>query len=340
MRRLLLVVVLLLAAAPAHGRARLATGTVHAIDASGRDAYALVDSRDAQRPLAIVRSDGRRVRRVALVGEPGAEFPDIALAAGGRIVAAWARAISGGEALAAARFGWSPYFLPGEPEVLEAGQSTGPAKLAAAGDRAVLAFPDRAGDIATTALAGPPAAAVLTADAPAIRHLALDATMGEEGPLVLDLAQRRRRTTLRVLGPGAPPRAVVSIGGLRHLSGTVAAAGDRVAVAYMSSGRAILASSRGGRWTVRRLPGGGGGEGAPAVGITGGEVFVAYSQKVRSSREILLFGPDGARRLTRGRGDDRDPVAATGPRGTAYVAWTRLVRGRATALLRRVALVR
>ena len=117
-------------------------------------------------------------------------------------------------------------------------------------------------------------------------------------------------------------------------------------VAYRAgSRRLVLASAAarsGARWSHRRLRVRGRLNGAPAVARAGRRTVVATSQRIRGRYRIHLtsVGPAGAEleRLTRAGGSDLAPLAATGPDGRIYVAWTHRASGRArrTAVLRRV----
>lgn len=323
MRRLLPALALLaVTAAPTGAAVRLADDAeVHALTISREQAVAAIDSGDPQTPFSLVRSSGRGSSEVTTFGEPGAGFPDLGTADRGTVVATWARPVSGGNALSAQALGSEPVAI---------GVSTGPAKVAGT----ALAFPDRDGNIAIATLAAPEPIAV-TSNAPERRHLALDAGEREQGTLVLDLVQRRTATELWVLGPGAPPAVVAAVPALRHLPASMAVEEELIAVAYLKSGRAYVARSRGGAWRTRRLPG----EkvtGTPAVAIAGGDVLVAYSRRAGSSREIFVSDVAGTRQLTTAPGDDRDPVAAGGPGGEAFVAWTRRRGDTATAFLERL----
>jgi hypothetical protein len=211
--------------------------------------------------------------------------------------------------------------------VLEEG--TGPPVLTPEG----LVYPDADGD----AVLGETA---LTHTGPALRHAPLDAV---DGPLVLDLVQSGSHTELRVVGPEAPPAALTSLRGLRAISGTIARDDEGIYVAYRVRNRLTLATAKpGGGWSRRRLHVKGALNGAPAIARSGLRTFVATSQRVHRRRGIFLtaIGPAGTftDRLTRPRGSDLAPLAATGPDGHVYVAWTRRTDGssRRSAVLRRV----
>jgi hypothetical protein len=198
-----------------------------------------------------------------------------------------------------------------------------------------IAYPDDDGDVVL-------GATPLTQTGPLLRHAPLDAAAG---PLILDLAQSRTRTELRVLGAQAPAAPVVSTRGLKAIEATIARDDDRIYVAYRSGDRLTLASApatAGGRWSRRRLRTRGRLNGAPAIARTGLRTVVATSQRVGGTYAIFLTtaGPAGTflDRLTSPRGADLAPLAATGPDGRVYVAWTHRARGgaRRTAKLRRV----
>lgn len=343
-------------AAPAGAATRLASGDagVHALTVDGGSAVAVVDSGDPASPFALVRSRGRS--RVALGDYGGwdAEFADVAGGDSGRVVAAWARPISGGSAIEAITV------TPGEREPYGApmhfGSATGPPRIAATADGFVLAVPDRDGNIVlverTLGDSGSESderSRTLTTTGPARRHLPLDVAVGRSGGLVLDLIQTRTRTELRIVGDGAPAHPVVALRGLSAVPAVLAADGRRVAAAYISRGRAVLATERaGGGWRRHRLPGSGGARSAPALMLAGSEAIVVYEQHVRSAgsrrryRQLFIARLRGGRlrtsRLARSRADDTAPFAASGTAGEMYVAWTRTRRGsRArTALLKRL----
>lgn len=348
-----------LAAAPADAATiRLSTrdAEVHALSVTGGLALAIVDSGLRAPPFELVATRGGGSNSIGRFAMRESEFPDVSVDKFGRVVAAWSRPISGGaaiEALAVDLAGAEPF-----GPVRWLGESTGPPRLAVSDGSPVLAFPDRNGNLAL--ISGPtdggaerPAAGrtpyVLTTSAPARRHLPLDLVIGPDGPLVLDLAQTRALTELRLIGPGAPAAPITSARGVRALPAGVAADDARIVAAYLSSGRVVFATARAdGTWSRRRLPGPGGGIDPPAVMLAEGDALVAYEQRVpdrrarRSSRRLFLTRISGGRvtttRLTRSQANDRRPIAAADPVGEAYVAWTRTLRGsgRRVPLLARV----
>ena len=249
--------------------------------------------------------------RLGVFGSRNAEFADVS----GR-GAVFARPTSDGFV----------YETPGG-RVLEEG--TGPPVLTPDG----LVYPDDDGDVV---VGGTP----LTDTGPLLRHTPLDAVAG---PLVLDLRQSGTRSELRVVGHDAPAGSLASILGVRAIPATIARDGRGVYVAYRSGRAVILATAKpGGRWSHRRLKLKGTLDGAPAIARSGLRTFVATSQRVHRRRSIFLttIGPAGTftDRLTRPRGSDLAPLAATGPDGHVYVGWTRRTNGssRRSAMLRRV----
>lgn len=329
MRRALISVLATLAAfAPAaHATTRLADDAVLRALAVGEGrALAVVDSGQRRNPWLLLRSGGSSSREVGTFGAPDSEFPDVTAGHVG-----WAVPITGGVRLETAT-------LANLEAVHAVGFATGPGLLAAG----AVAYPDVEGDLELSSLPGrgeETTARKLTDSAPEARHLALDAATVEGRTLVLDLVQRRGSTQLRVLGPRAPEGAVMSLSRVRHVPATLAVSQELVAVAWLVSGRAHLATARpGGTWRRRRLPGTGAGIGAPAVGIAEGEPLVAYSQRAagRGGREIFTWRNGSTERLTSAAGDDRDPHLAVGDDGTAFVGWTRRGDGERAAFLTRI----
>jgi hypothetical protein len=296
--------------APAAADVRLG-GPLVALSAGPGAAYAVVATGSRNRPFRLVRSGGRSVSRLRVFGSRNAEFA----------------AVSGAEAVFARPT--SDGFSYETPRGKVLGEGTGPPVLAPEG----IVFPDADGDAVLGGTA-------LTHTAPRLRNAPIDAVAG---PLVLDLVQSGSRTELRVIGPDAPPALLTSVRGLHAIPATIARDDDGIYVAYRVGNRLTLAAARpGGRWSRRRLPVRGALNGAPAVARAGLRTFVATSQRVRGRRSLFLTTVDPAGafldRLTRPRGSDLAPLAAQGPDGRVYVAWTRRTKGRSgrSALLRRV----
>jgi hypothetical protein len=341
--RLVALLVLLALPAPAAGAVRIGEdGEAYALAVAHGSALAVVESGDRTLPFDLVRSTGAGVSVVGGFGELDSEFPSVAAGDDGRAFAGWGLPVSGGYALRVA-----PVSALDEP--LDGVPGTGPGRLAVGAADVLLAYPDRDGNAALSTLstdrrAAAEAPLALTSTAPFRRHLPLGVAAVEGGALVLDLIQERSRTELRVIGPGAPAAPILSLPALRHVPARMDVRDGRIAVGYLVSGRARVAVARlGGAWARRSLRGEGGGDGAPAPMIAGGSVSVAYTQRVRAKgartqREVFLFAPDGTRRLTTTPGDERDALAAAGPEGDAYVAWTRREprRGATAAFLERV----
>lgn len=339
------VAVVLLATAPQTAKATAslgpAPGGLLALTAGRGQAYAVIGSGDPAVPFRLVRSTGRGASSIGRFGVRSARFPDVA-AAGGSLVVAYGRVTSDG--------------LLYESSLLEAqgfgaqstlGQSTGPARLALDGAARLAAFPNLLGDavIGGRDAAGAPVLELLSNSAPARRHAPLDIAVDDGRVLVLDLVQSSTRSELRVVGPGAPAQALLSVPGVQALAATLAYDGERIYVAYSARGRAVLASARptpGATWSRRRLVAHGMLAGAPAVARVGLRTIVATSERVDGQREIYVtqIGPAGAfeSRLTRSRGDDIAPQATVGLDDAVYVGWTRRYRSRsgAAALLERV----
>jgi hypothetical protein len=332
-------------APPVHAAVSLggAPGGLQALAVSGGAVYAVVDSRNAAAPFALVRSTGAAAEAPRDFAEPGADFPDLAAGPVGSLVASWSRPVSNGEGYVIAGAPTSPGATFGAAQPLAFG--TGPGRLALdPSGGPLLAFPDRLGD---TALVSGEAEARLTATAPEQRHLPLDVAVDAEGrALVLELVQTRTHSELRLLGPQAPAAPVVAVGALRDMRATLALDGGRAYVAFVRDGRAHLSIASldpGAAWWGRRLPGRGGGSGAPAVLRTAGRTLVAYTQRQRHGRgDVFLAseGPNplGIRRLTRTRADERTPFAAAGAGGEIYVGWSRGngLRGPASGVLVRL----
>lgn len=318
MKRLVPIAALavLACAAPASASAlRAGPGTAQGLTVTGGSAYAILATDERNGPFTLVRSDGDTITTSRRFGTGDSIFPDVAASRSGRVQVLWGRSISAGQSYLVAS-------LSGEESPL--GSGTGPGRLLVGEDGPEVAYPDRDGN---AALAGRP----LTFDGPFRRHLPLDA---EEG-YVLDMAQTRQVTELRVLGEDAPRQAVAVAGGRRTLAGTLTVAGGRIHVAYMRRGRAYLATAaaeRDARWSVTRLPGPGGGNGAAAVTRSRGRTVVAYAQ----AGEIYVH--DGRlRRLTFTRAGDADALVAADPdSGELYVAWTSRVGDEYVAMVERL----
>jgi hypothetical protein len=231
--------------------------------------YAVIERDSASKPLALVRSSGRGAGRAMPFGAPGAEYVDVAAGPGG-VEVAWSRPVSSA----------FEYFVApaGDPaDVSVKGLGTGPPQL----DGGLLAHPDPAGDVAV-------GDERLTTDAPEHRHLPLDAADG----LILDLDQQRTSTQLRLLGPDAPARPILSVGRLADVEATLAVAQGRAYVAYAIDGRAFLASASGDGWSTRRIASGI--SGRPAVARAGGQTHVAYARNGAVYLGGTRLGPGGS----------------------------------------------
>ena len=176
----------------------------------------------------------------------------------------------------------------------------------------------------------------LTSDGLEHRHLPLDVAAVDGTPLILDMAQGADASTLRVLGEDVPEAPVLTIGERADLEGSIAADAERIYVGFLRGAVAYLAIAErrpGARWSIRRLPGPGGGEGAPAVARSGGYTFVAYGQGARR-RDIYLarIGASSTRltHLTSHPRDDTRPQIAPAEDGQVFVGWTRERRGAET----------
>jgi hypothetical protein len=330
----LVAAALLAVPASASAAARLpdASGGLVALAAGPGAAYAVVATGARARPFRLVRSDGRRATGLRAFGVPGADYADVAAGAAGPLVA-FARPTTSGYAYESIGFG----------STVRLGQGTGAPVLALDGTTRIAAYPDDDGD-ATISRDG--AATTLTSTGPALRNTPLDVVVGDGGPLLLVRVQSRGRSQLRVLGAAAPARPVVSVPGLRPLEASITSDGGRVSVAYRDGARRLVLASAAAtataRWSRRRLRVRGALNGAPAVARVGARTCVATSQRVGRRSRIFLttVRPAGAvlRPLTRAAGSDLAPLAATGPDGRVYVAWTHRPGGRSrrAAVLRRV----
>ena len=320
---LLLVLAALVVPSSAAADVRL-PGPLVALAAGPGAAYAVVSTTSRTQPFRLVRSRGRSATSLATFGSPGAEFADVAAGSGGS-VAVFGRPTSDGFS----------YELASGAGL---GEGTGPPVLALDGATPFAAFPDNDGDAVLAR--GPDDITTLTRTGPALRHAPLDVA---DGPLVLDLVQSGNRSELRVLGPGAPAGSITSMPGLRAIPATIARDDAAIYVAYRVGNRLRLATAKpGGRWSHRRLRTKGSLNGTPAVARVGLRTFVATSRRTKRRRSIFLttVGPAGTftDRLTKPRGSDLQPLAATGPDGRLYVGWTRHTDGssRRAGLLRRV----
>jgi hypothetical protein len=150
------------------------------------------------------------------------------------------------------------------------------------------------------------------------------------------MAQGADASTLRVLGEDVPEAPLLRIGEREDLEGSIAADADRIYVGFLRNAVAYFATAErrpGARWRIRRLPGPGGGEGAPAVARSGGFTFVAYGQGARR-RDIYLARIGASRtrltHLTSHPRDDTRPQIAPAEDGQVFVGWTRERRGAET----------
>ncbi|MEO8690260.1 MAG: hypothetical protein ABI611_18840 [Solirubrobacteraceae bacterium] len=320
------------ASAPAAARLPGASGGLLALAAGPGTAYAVVSAHARAKPFRLVRSDGRHATSLGAFGVPGADYADVAAGAAGPLTV-FARPTTDGYAYESTGFGASALL----------GDGTGAPVLALDGTTRIAAYPDDDGDVAVSRDGS---ATALTSTGPALRNTPLDAVVTDGSPLVLARVQSGSRSQLRVLGPGAPAAPVVSVRGLRPLEATIARDDVRISVAYRDGARRLVlasaAASPTARWSHRRLRVRGTLNGAPAVASSGLRTFVATSQRVGRHYRVLLttVGPAAAfvDPLTRAGGSDLAPLAATGPEGRLYVAWTHRSGGRARrgVVLRRV----
>jgi hypothetical protein len=306
---LVLAAAALLAAAPAHADVRLG-GELVALSAGRGTAYAVTATGKRNVPFRLLRSGGRRATSLGGFGSLGAEFADVAAGPDGPVTV-FARPTSEG----------FEYETTGSVGL---GEGTGPPVLALDGDQPLVAYPDQDGDVV---LGTTP----LTDSGPVLRHAPLDVA----DRFVLDLVQSSTRSQLRVLG--GPDEPLVSAPRLTTIQATIAREGGSLYVAYRIGQRLTLATAEarpGARWSRRRLKTRGELNGAPAVIRANGRTLVATSQRTPKRRSVYL----GTRRLTRPHGSDLSPLAAKGPDGRVYVAWTRRSTGhhQRTAYLRRV----
>jgi hypothetical protein len=299
--------------APARADVRLG-GELVALSAGRGSAYAVVATGTRNVPFRRVRSGGRRASSLGGFGSLGAEFADVAAGAHGPVTV-FARPTSEG----------FEYETTGSVGL---GEGTGPPVLALDGDAPLVAYPDEDGDVV---LGTTP----LTDSGPVVRHAPLDVA----DRFVLDLAQSITQSQLRVLG--GPDEPVASARGVTPIEATIARDDTHLYVAYRIGDRLALATARASadaRWTRRRIATRGELNGAPAVVRAGGRTLVATSQRTPHRRGIYLTTGARTRRLTKPRGSDLSPLAAKGPDGRVYVAWTRRSTGhhQRTAHLRRV----
>jgi len=318
--------------APAAARLPGASGGLVALAAGPGIAYAVVSTRARAKPFRLVRSDGRGAASLGAFGVPGADYADVAAGAAGPLVV-FARPTTSGYA----------YESSGLGAAARLGEGTGAPVLALDGTSRIAAYPDDDGD---AAISRDGATTTLTSTGPALRTTPLDAVVADGSPLVLARVQSRSRSQLRVLGPGAPAAPIASAPGLRSLEASIARDDEGIHVAYRDGARQLVlasaAPSAGARWARRRLPVRGPLNGTPAVARAGLRTIVATSQRVGGRYRIFLttVGRAGVflERVTRSGGSDLGPLAATGPDGRIYVAWThrRGARARRAAVLRRV----
>jgi hypothetical protein len=337
-RATFLLLAALLLPAPASADVRLPGGPLVALAAGPGAAYAVVGTEGRTRPFRLVRTGGRSASSLATFGAAGAEFADVAAGAAGPVVV-FGRPTSDGFAYESAQgvqLGEGAESAQG----VQLGEGTGPPVLGLDGATPFAVFPDNDGDAVIARATDD--ITTLTHTGPALRHGPLDLA---DGPLVLDLVQSGSRTELRVLGPGAPAEPLTSVPGLQAIPATIARDRTHLYVAYRVKDRVTLATARArttGTWSRRRLRVKGAPSGAPAIARVGLRTLVATSQRVKRRRSIFLTtaGPAGTflDRLTRPRGSDLAPLAATGPDGRVYVGWTRRPIGssRRVAVLRRV----
>jgi hypothetical protein len=328
LRPLLAAVLMVVASAAPAGATEVTLGEgrggLLALDAAGGRATAVVGNRSAARPFSLVTSDGRSRRRGAQFGTAGGEGAQLAAWDGG-VELGWSRIVNAGieYSVASLRGG-----TVGPATII--GKGTGPLQLAVVAGRLAPAWADTVGNVA---LAG----TTLTSDAPDVRHLPIDVALAPEAqaPLVLDLAQRESATEVRVLGEGAPEAPVLSLARLEDIDASLLIDGDTLYVGFMRAARAFLATAPlrpDATWSVRRMPGPGGGAGAPAVARAGGVTYVAYGQGSRR-RDIYLARVAGSVRvehLTDDPLDDSRPLIASSDDGSLFVGWTREHRGAET----------
>jgi hypothetical protein len=324
---------LLAAPATAAGAANLpgASGGLVALAAGPGSAYAVVSTGERAKPFRLVRSDGSGATSLGAFGVPGSDYADVAADAAGPLTV-FARPTSSGYAYESSGFGVAARL----------GEGTGAPVLALDGTSRIAAYPDDDGD---AAISRDGSTTTLTSTGPALRNTPLDAVVTDGSPLVLARAQSRTRSQLRVLGPGAPAAPIASVSGMRPLEASITRDAEHVYVAYREGARRLVLASAapnaGARWSHRRLRVRGTLNGAPAIARVGLRTIVATSQRAGRRYRIFLttVGPAGAflDPLTRSGGSDLAPLAATGPDGHAYVAWTHRPGGRArrAAVLRR-----
>jgi hypothetical protein len=294
-------------------------GPLVALAAGPGTAYAVVATGSRTAPFRLVRSAGRGVTGLGTFGSPGAEFADVAPGP----VTVFGRPTSDG------------FSYESTGGVL-LGEGTGPPVLGLDATGRFAAYPDEDGDAVIAHGLG--AITPLTRTGPALRHAPLDVV---DGPAVLDLVQSGSRSELRVIGPQAPSQPLASTRGLHAIPATIARDDTHLYVAYRLKDRLTLATAPAtpsGRWARRRLRTKGALHGAPAVVRVGLRTLVATCQ--RRSIYLTTVGPARTftHRLSRPRGSDLAPLAAQGPDGRVYVAWTRRTTGssRRAAHLRRV----
>ena len=316
-RRLpLLVLAALLVPAPAQA-ARL-PGPLVALAAGPGSAYAVTSTGSRTTPFRLVRSGGRSATALGTFGSRGAEFADVAAGPDGPVTVFGAADVR--------------RLLLRVDGRLALGEGTGPPLLGLDARGALRCLPRRRrrrGDRprprpARRAHPDRPGAA---AHAARPRRRAGRARPRPVGQSLRAAGPRRRRAR--------------RAGDLDRAACTRSPRRSRATTRTSTSRTARSISSRSparpraptARWSRRRLRVAGELNGAPAIARFGLRTLVATSQRVRGVRSIYLTtaGPAGTftDRLSRPRGSDLAPLAASGPDGRVYVGWTRRTRGSA-----------